>query len=248
MRSLSELSELHAIPEVCLRLRQVAHELRVPIVALRNGLDFLARESNARGYKYSHDCISDMAHWIKALGLLVEELDMPVVLHPSQTSMTTDIIVPVIRQAMYAHSELGICESQIGVQNLDVIPMLSVDANCFRRAIFYLIDNAIKYRDALNGFRLTISGEATAENFLIHFCDFGMGVTPQDADRVFEPGFRGVHSVNLGPGNGLGLTSARHLLRLHGGDIDLRRAQVPTTFVITVPRSLAVIGQLREAE
>ncbi|MFP6773347.1 MAG: ATP-binding protein [Alphaproteobacteria bacterium] len=89
-----------------------------------------------------------------------------------------------------------------------------------RRAIRNLLDNAVRYG---GGAEVSLSqgkGEA-----VIEIIDDGPGVPEDMREKVFQPFFRleGSRSRETG-GTGLGLSSARAILRRQGGDIALQEA------------------------
>jgi signal transduction histidine kinase len=71
--------------------------------------------------------------------------------------------------------------------------------------------------------------------------DDGPGLTPEEATRAFERGFRGRASQ----GSGLGLHGARALMVEQGGDLALDPAIAGATFVMTLPRVPVPTRQLR---
>jgi signal transduction histidine kinase len=86
-----------------------------------------------------------------------------------------------------------------------------------RRAVFNLVENAVKYGGAADvaltseGGRIVISVE-----------DRGPGIPRSEREKVFEPFYRIEGSRNPATGGvGLGLSVARSIAREHGGDIVL---------------------------
>jgi two-component system phosphate regulon sensor histidine kinase PhoR len=66
--------------------------------------------------------------------------------------------------------------------------------------------------------------------------DCGIGITPSELDRVFEPYFRGSNVTKSISGTGVGLAGTRHIVEEHGGEIrvesELGRG---TTFTVLLP-------------
>jgi two-component system, OmpR family, sensor kinase len=64
--------------------------------------------------------------------------------------------------------------------------------------------------------------------------DDGLGIGPDDEDRVFEHFHRGAEAREIS-GAGLGLGIAREVAVRHGGDLVLENAANPTRFVVSLP-------------
>lgn len=90
-----------------------------------------------------------------------------------------------------------------------------------RRACMNLVDNALKYG---NSAELQLIHSAT--QLVVEISDQGPGIPLHALEQVFTPFFRLEQSRNRGTGGmGLGLTSARAVVRAHGGDIALRNRE-----------------------
>jgi signal transduction histidine kinase len=79
-----------------------------------------------------------------------------------------------------------------------------------------LIDNAIKYSP--EGGDVTVELSAAGGLALVSVRDVGIGIAPDDMDRLFIRFSRIAVEADI-PGTGLGLYLARELARLHGGDL-----------------------------
>jgi signal transduction histidine kinase len=95
-------------------------------------------------------------------------------------------------------------------------PFLSLDREALSRALRNLFDNAIRYA---GGGRL-VFGLSEAEG-KVRLClrDFGPGLSGPEAELAFEPYRRGPGA--RGEGLGLGLPTARSLVRALGGELRL---------------------------
>jgi len=84
-----------------------------------------------------------------------------------------------------------------------------------------LIDNAVKY-----GSRARITLSAQNSQVIITIDDDGPGVPPSLIPKLFLPFFRIEASRNRATGGfGLGLPSARSIMRNHGGELTLENRQ-----------------------
>ncbi len=69
--------------------------------------------------------------------------------------------------------------------------------------------------------------------------DSGIGIAPEDQERVFERFYRGEHPLVLAtPGTGLGLSIVKQLVEMHNGRIWMKSKGIPgqgSTFSFTLP-------------
>ncbi|HUO82326.1 MAG TPA: ATP-binding protein [Gammaproteobacteria bacterium] len=92
----------------------------------------------------------------------------------------------------------------------------SLDKGLLRVALNNLLTNAIKYSNA--GGTVTIGAEETADLIRIYVSDTGVGIKPEDRERIFERFFRADdEQVRSRSGHGLGLSLARDIVHLHHG-------------------------------
>jgi signal transduction histidine kinase len=86
-----------------------------------------------------------------------------------------------------------------------------------QRVFANLVDNAVKYGDSAQ-VRLYVEGDETVTEIRDH----GPGLSPDELERVFTPFYRSVGArTSSKQGVGLGLSTARSIVRAHGGDIRL---------------------------
>ena len=87
-------------------------------------------------------------------------------------------------------------------------------------ALANILDNAVKFSPP--GGQVRIAVTAVDHEAVIAVSDAGPGVSPEDAERLFQPFYRGKASRSTGvPGVGLGLAISRVLIQRQGGRISL---------------------------
>lgn len=101
------------------------------------------------------------------------------------------------------------------------LPPVECDKDMIARVLHQLLSNALKYSpdDSL----ITVSAEFAEAAILIEVVDRGPGVDEEERDRIFEKYYRGRAARPGKSGTGLGLPSARSIVRAHGGEIWVTR-------------------------
>ena len=101
------------------------------------------------------------------------------------------------------------------------------------QAVTDLLTNALKFGDSKP---IEISVEGRAETGRLVVADHGIGIAPQDVERVFERYQQAISSRAFG-GLGLGLYIVRQIVEAHGGTIRLEsQPGVGSTFVVDLPK------------
>jgi signal transduction histidine kinase len=97
---------------------------------------------------------------------------------------------------------------------------VEVDPDALEQILNNLLSNTEKY--GTSGGRLDIQSGRKGDRTFIFVRDYGPGVSRRDADRIFQPFYRTHSGIADGvTGTGIGLSIARDLARLHGGDLTL---------------------------
>ncbi|MBS1826819.1 MAG: DUF4118 domain-containing protein [Acidobacteria bacterium] len=116
---------------------------------------------------------------------------------------------------------------------------LKVDVELVILALRQLLDNALKYTDAVS----PVTCEAAGEDgrLVIRVTDEGPGIPEQDREKVFDKFYRRASVRSRTPGSGMGLHIAREIARSHGGDLWMEPA-VPhgSVFLLSLPMERTV--------
>jgi signal transduction histidine kinase len=112
------------------------------------------------------------------------------------------------------------------------VPVAASEADLLR-AIVNVIVNAI---DAMpEGGALRVAIERTAGDARVVINDAGTGIPPEDHEKIFDM----YYTTKAERGSGMGLTLAREVLRLHGGDIEVAsESGRGSTFTLTIPTAI----------
>lgn len=117
-----------------------------------------------------------------------------------------------------------------------------------RQVIGILLDNALRYSP--EGAPVIVGARVVDGVWRLEIRDRGIGIGPEDRERVFERGFRGREARRVrADGSGLGLPIARMLVERHGGRLVLESAGpgLGTTASVELPLDEGAAGELEEA-
>jgi PAS domain S-box-containing protein len=112
---------------------------------------------------------------------------------------------------------------------------IRTDLRKLRQILLNVVGNAIKFTDVGS---VSVAMEEAGDDVLFHVHDTGPGIEPQHAEEVFQPFWQVEQGATRSKeGTGLGLSVARRLARMMGGDVILDTAPgVGARFVIRIPR------------
>jgi signal transduction histidine kinase len=191
---------------------EIAHELRTPLAKLRAETELaLARERPAGELR---DALEEVLGYTDRMTSVVNTLMTAAESEADPPSGTVDA-----REA--AAAAVAACADEAASQGLSLSTsggtepiQVDAEADLTVALLVPLISNAIRY--GRSRVRLNVAREGGTVAFRV--IDDGPGLSPDELESVFEPGVRG-SAANGAGGAGLGLTLARRLARVAGGDV-----------------------------
>ena len=202
-------------------LSNVSHELRTPLTAILGFTDLLLHGLEGPLTDAQHEDLRTIeSSGGRLLGLIddlidvsrIEAGDVELRIVPVPLSAFLEDVAAEVRP-MSVQKQLAL-EVSIG----DPPPIVYVDETRVRAILANLLSNAIKFTPP--GGSIRIEAEGVDEYGLrIDVVDTGVGIAPEEQERVFEK-FQRTAAPDL-PGTGLGLAIAREYSRLHGGELTL---------------------------
>lgn len=118
-------------------------------------------------------------------------------------------------------------------------PVFHADRDKLALVMHNLLGNALKYTPEGGEVQVRVAADELQLRFEVR--DSGIGIGEEDQQRIFEPFYRARDKRIEGvPGTGLGLSLAREMVRLHGGELSVESApEKGSTFTFTVPNGRA---------
>ncbi|HYE65909.1 MAG TPA: ATP-binding protein [Pyrinomonadaceae bacterium] len=115
------------------------------------------------------------------------------------------------------------------------LPPIEADRAKLRRILLNLLSNALKF--TRKGGRVELKAEQLGERLRISVSDTGVGIAPEDVERLFDKYEQARSRATRGEkGTGLGLYITKQLVELHGGEITVdSEVGRGSTFSFTLP-------------
>jgi signal transduction histidine kinase len=125
-------------------------------------------------------------------------------------------------------------ERGVSLQVVDGREPVEVDADAAitTQILVPILENALRYGRSQVRLEYTHDGGTV----VFRVCDDGPGVSPDEAEKIFNPGVRGSGAEGTN-GAGLGLALARRLARAAGGEVSAEPGAAGGKFAVRLPAS-----------
>lgn len=200
-----------------------SHELRTPLTRMRLEAERAAEHASADG----REALAALVQEIDRLAELVEAL---LVLAQDESAGVPGAqpvnLADILREAASARGPIAL--------EVPDEALVAGDERLLAVLVTNLLDNALKF--AREGGVPTAALVARGSGFALTVTTPGARIPAEDRARIFERFFRSAEARALQRGYGIGLALARHIARLHGGDVRLDEpASNGARFVLTMP-------------
>jgi len=222
----------------------VSHELRTPLTTVRMASDVLfdARADFPPEVARSAELLSgqlDRFETLLADLLEISRIDAGAARLEFEEISLTDVVRDEVEAVSHPASRLGV---ELRVWVGEGAHIASIDRPRVGRIIRNLLSNAIEHAQE-HPVDIAVASNGRAVAVVVR--DYGIGLTPQQVDRVFDRFWRAdaARARTMG-GTGLGLSIALEDARLHGGKLEAwGRPDKGASFRLLLPRTSRGLGQ-----
>ncbi len=198
-----------------LLLAHASHEIRTPLSRIRLGIEMLSRNPDA---KYKAGLEQDIAE----LDALVDDILLASRLDMNKTLQQRESV-----DLLALAAEEGARYEDCSVEGVPVTA--NADPRLLRHLIRNLLDNAAHHGAP----PLRVEVRRDSGKAIVDVMDTGTGIPQAEQERVFVPFYR---LPGEAKGSGLGLSIARQIARLHGGDVTvIARPDSASTIRVVIP-------------
>jgi PAS domain S-box-containing protein len=229
-------------------LANMSHELRTPLNAILGFSELMTRDSNLSAEQLSNlETIGRSGEHLLALINDVLELSKieagRVVLHPENFDLYRLLFIIEEMFSLRAR-EKGLT---LVVERMSDVPrFIRADQGKLRQSLINILENAVKFT-AKGGITLRVESEGNTVSFEVE--DTGVGIAPDELDRVFDAFVQSESGQRSKQGTGLGMPISQKFIRMMGGGISVKsEVGKGTTFRFDVQVAMADSADLAISE
>jgi two-component system sensor histidine kinase KdpD len=198
-------------------LNSISHDLRTPLVSITGTLSSLREETSVMDQESRRSLIETAYEQAVHLNRLVGNL-------LNMTRLEAGAI-HLNREPCDIQDAIGAALEQLGERlgehpvKVDLptnLPIISLDFALIVQALVNVLDNAVKYSPT--GALIEVCVTQRGEWMQIQVSDRGIGIQPEDLQRVFDKFYR-AQRPGSASGTGLGLAISKGIVEAHGGKI-----------------------------
>lgn len=200
----------------------VSHEFRTPLTSIRYLAELLQRgrvkeESKKQQYYES------ITHESERLSRLIENiLDFSKIEAGMKEYEFAETDAAELCREVVSRFQEQVAPQEFTVESeiSEELPKIFADREALSRALFNLMDNAVKYSG--NSRKIKFRAWSDQNHIFLQVEDQGIGISKDDQDKVFAKFYRSGDIQNSSiKGSGIGLTIVSHIAKAHGGEVIL---------------------------
>lgn len=194
----------------------VTHELRNPLTAIVGHTELLLERDDLPADVRAQ--LGVLEHAGRRMErLITSTLDADGQVAPELTLLDLRPLVTASVHAFQPAAETAQVELTVDVDG--AVPVIG-DAFQLRQAIDNVVGNAVKY--TARGGAVEVAARCRDTDGAIVVTDTGIGMAPQDRDKIFEPGWRSTTARSSGiAGNGIGMSVVHGIVERHSGRLEI---------------------------
>ncbi|RYF85100.1 MAG: sensor histidine kinase [Chitinophagaceae bacterium] len=211
----------------------IAHEIKTPLTLIKGPLERIIKKAEVLP-----DIKNSLAIMERNTDRLIELTSQLLDYRQTETgsftlSFTEENITQLLQDTYFSFKPWAEQKNLNYTLHLTTDPLIAfADSDALSKIVSNLLSNAIKYADKKVSIELAIDNYD--KTFHIEFQNDGDIVPADMSEKIFEPFFR-LKKTEKQKGTGIGLSLARSLAELHGGNLVVREDKSMNVFRVTLP-------------
>jgi PAS domain S-box-containing protein len=197
-----------------------AHELRTPLATVMGYVDLLLqKEEHAFSAEEEREFLALVHQKAETLARIIDDLlDLSRIRsgHLVVLKKSWEDLARLIGETVAAYGEMS--QKHAFVLDLPESPLrFFLDAGKIGQVLENLLSNAVKFSPA--GGRITVGARRIDGEVEVSVADEGIGMSPEQMERIFDKFYRVDASTTAVSGLGLGMNIVKSIVEAHGGSI-----------------------------
>lgn len=220
----------------------VSHELKTPLTAIRMFAETLRMgraTSPEMQAEYLDTIVNESERLTRLLNNVLDfsKIEQGKKIYRFEPTCLAEVVQAAARALQYPLAQQGF---QLRVEIENGLPAVRVDPDAIEQAILNLLTNAMKYSGDAREIELRL--RRRDRHAVIQVTDRGVGIPAKEQALIFEKFYRAATPENQRvPGTGLGLTLVEHIVKAHGGRVEVQSEPGKgSTFSLHLPLEGAV--------
>jgi signal transduction histidine kinase len=200
----------------------VSHELKTPLTSIRmfaEALTMGVKKEPAAQKEYLQTIINESERLSRLLNNVLDfsKIEQGTRTYRFETTSLEEVIHTAEKAMAFPMNQKGF---HLQVDMEKGIPEVFADRDALEQAVLNLLHNAMKYSAESREIQLRL--RRSGDMARIDVIDHGIGILEENRDRIFGKFFRvpGIENQKI-PGTGLGLTIVSHIVKSHGGKVEI---------------------------
>lgn len=215
-------------------VRLASHDLQSPLVSIQGYAQILFRDLKDRLDEDMERCFDGLFRNVKKMRELIETIlnlsrleNQEEALQEFDTGKILSGIIDSFQQEAHGTGEFKLKGK---------FPVIKADPISFETIFTNLIDNAVKYsQSAHSGIQIEVGVKNAVGFYEFYVSDNGIGISPDDLDRIFHPLVR-IKAVEV-YGKGMGLSLVKKTVEKMGGKVWVKsQLGKGSSFFVAIPK------------
>jgi len=199
----------------------LTHELRLPLTSIKGYSDLLIKGVMGPVTPQQEKFLTVIRNNVERMATLIDRVSEMGKLESGRLRPKREPIDVASVALAVVERYRPLCGEKnqtLSAEIADALPKALGDRERVSQIIDAMLDNAYRYTP--EGGKITVRAEAQGDDVVLWVCDTGIGIEPEDAERIFTPFFRSeVEAVRAHQGWGLSLHVAHTLAEKMGGSM-----------------------------